>query len=371
MLACTHIVYIFNQKLFEVVLAQRQSIAYYYNPNISKSNNAKNTQYECHVNDRQLKILAVITKMSVIMIALGILVTLFFIVEIIWIRSGQTDETLPGMIESVSIRILSACCELCIFLTFGMNRELYTKICKRCDSKLSTYCEHIAIDSIEHNRKKSLKRHIEREIEAHSKGMGMGRNDNNLSVLRMPSTSQTTLTMGKRSRSESTSVSQSKTYQSIATGPDRIQLPQVLSPTPSIRSVMSNEPITPRSSKPMQISVPIARQSSVISSQSTFSIPQELNAMPTLPELQAMHSRSVNATGMPELPDNEPMPRTVTDMSMLSDEEEEEDIDVVSRTGTQSILIVEDGVNTHHIAHGIMHRADIDDKEDREMVENI
>ena len=275
-IGCTHIVYIFTARLFQVVLSQRQSIGYYYNSKKNQDNQQEIKKQKCAVNDRQMKILAVITKISVIMISLLILVTLFFIVEIIWIGSGQNDQTLQGMIKSILIKMLSGCMELCIFITFGMNKNLYDIICNKCHYKLNNFCEIIAINSIEKQRRRSLKHHVERQMEAHSKNMQISQ-----PTLRMPSTTETRQEMDPvvPHRISTTVPSQSQ-ISSVATTINESELEY-----------------TPRSS------IPFARIPSVTSQKSTtFSIVPSLNQMPSLPELHTTELHSTHSNELQSIP---------------------------------------------------------------------
>eukprot|EP00484_Ammonia_sp_Unknown_P011299 CAMPEP_0197077204 /NCGR_PEP_ID=MMETSP1384-20130603/212501_1 /TAXON_ID=29189 /ORGANISM="Ammonia sp." /LENGTH=233 /DNA_ID=CAMNT_0042516065 /DNA_START=460 /DNA_END=1161 /DNA_ORIENTATION=+ len=118
------------------------------------------------ISEHQMQLLAMITKRTVIMLTLFILVVLFYIIEIIWIDTARhRNDTLYGMLEAVSLDIISVCCELCVFMTLRMNATLYSFVCKSCDSKLGQVCEAIAVylfaNSITHTKRESLKKDMQ------------------------------------------------------------------------------------------------------------------------------------------------------------------------------------------------------------------
>merc|ERR1712083_482746 len=108
-----HFIYVFNSKLFELVLNQRRTII-----------NAENVS----IDARQSKLVDVITKLS-IMTVMILVVFVFIVIVFVVLYSLPKDTTIEHQLAAV---ILVAFWELAMFLIFAVNNDCYFACCAKC-----------------------------------------------------------------------------------------------------------------------------------------------------------------------------------------------------------------------------------------------
>ena len=141
---CLHVVFVFNEKLFAVALAQR-------------TRGFDNEQVGAvTVNDRQRHILRVATKMSCLIMTIFAFVLLFFVSEFVWICFAPNLESVTGALLETMMKGCCAGAELAVFMTFTMNRRCYDVCCSRCDDSLQVCCERIAVNTIRKRRDEAI-----------------------------------------------------------------------------------------------------------------------------------------------------------------------------------------------------------------------
>ena len=146
-----HLLYTFNHNLFLLVLSQRQERA--------------NPQKNIELNDIQHELLTTIRKHSILA---GFMISISFVFLImIFVTSshnGYKSENNLIFVESLwvlTLFIFMNTGPLCIYLGFGMNQDLYTKLCGLCDKK----CKNICISMVEKRLNKQCQTAPDIELE--------------------------------------------------------------------------------------------------------------------------------------------------------------------------------------------------------------
>ena len=125
-----HVTYLFNKKLFDLTLTQRQST----------NNNNKDEI----LNERQIKLLQVITKQTLLQTCSFMGYILLIIVSIICIiidsiiddKNYDTSLSICGWLFMLTINHGT----YCVYLSFSVNEKLYKKSCKNLNYLLKKYC---------------------------------------------------------------------------------------------------------------------------------------------------------------------------------------------------------------------------------------
>eukprot|EP01084_Bolivina_argentea_P069488 126428_1 len=120
---CTHLIYIFNQNLFSLVMLQKQT------------GNSLNVQ--------QLKLLTTIRKHTI----LGVMLVLM---ELVYLAITLINNTLTRSSLEVYIAttVIASICtfvsSLCLYLGFNVHQKWYNWFCKYCDTACSILCINAA-----------------------------------------------------------------------------------------------------------------------------------------------------------------------------------------------------------------------------------
>ena len=146
-----HFVYLFNSRLFKIVLTNHDYDNYSRSRNISVASTVSSTQ--------QMKLLKLITKFSVLT---SIILIFLFITDImgicVAIDMSFTDNDhgiVLRMIYWFFYSLFLMFGSLLIFLSFEMNNGCYQCLCRKCHEKFGQVCERMAQKSIEKNAPKS------------------------------------------------------------------------------------------------------------------------------------------------------------------------------------------------------------------------
>eukprot|EP01084_Bolivina_argentea_P119811 212403_1 len=126
-----HLEYVFNQKLNLLIVSARRNTVTDENDGLSQ---------------KQLKLIPLIVKQTVISAFICGIITLFVIINAIIgsiILAMDADEMLPvfAEIERWILVIVEIVVSTCIFLSFKANRVWYEAICKHCHNNVYYWCK--------------------------------------------------------------------------------------------------------------------------------------------------------------------------------------------------------------------------------------
>ena len=146
-ISVSHVTYLFNHKLFYLVLSQRQSI---YNRQITHSFSIRSSTNSCNNNKprnsfniQQLAMINIITKHTLLQtssLLILILTTAISAIVIITI-----DDIMWGFVFYLwSIGFALICVSFSIYLSFGVNHSFYQLICSRFHNLMEKCCIELA-----------------------------------------------------------------------------------------------------------------------------------------------------------------------------------------------------------------------------------
>lgn len=127
----THLLYMFNYKLFLLVLSKRKTI--------TMSNN------QMELSGHQLNILTIIRKHTILgsfMMFSGILTIVITI--LVNFATTESQAFLFRNLLGICILIFVDTSPVCLFLGFQHNRDLYRRLCSCCDRKCKNKCDTMA-----------------------------------------------------------------------------------------------------------------------------------------------------------------------------------------------------------------------------------
>ena len=147
-----HITYLFNAKLFKMVLSQRQSI-YDRQRSMTPSSKSKSSQSSIIMSKlsktrsslslKQLSMINIITKHTLLQslsLFIMILSTLISGLSMIWIN----NEMWIFVFYLWSIAITLIFVSFCVYLSFGVNQKCYHLFCHNCHNLMEQCCINLA-----------------------------------------------------------------------------------------------------------------------------------------------------------------------------------------------------------------------------------
>ena len=135
-----HIILVFVKKLVSLILSQR--ISYLGVEDIDRSS----------INDRQLRLIFVATKMCVISQTIVCIGIVYFTQEFVFGSIDHDKSSVYGLIRLFIAIMLMATDNLIVFLTFGMNRDWYICICRICHTQHQKIYEKLVVKKMRKER---------------------------------------------------------------------------------------------------------------------------------------------------------------------------------------------------------------------------
>ena len=137
-IACLHLVYLFNSKLFNLTIQIRHSQSEMSRQNSrDRGNNNQAQMAGLKLGERQLKMLVTIRKQTL----LGCTIVLMLLISAILIVVHAVWDVI--IVWFVGWCFTMNVGSLCIYLGFSVNRRQYLCICKHCDSRCMDICNNM------------------------------------------------------------------------------------------------------------------------------------------------------------------------------------------------------------------------------------